>query len=83
MAKAQRPHEQVLEHISTTNAGEMVLDDLVHDVKSREASAINNDGLKAQVDYLIGYGLSPEEIITEIDEKAREARDDQYEDDDN
>jgi hypothetical protein len=31
----------------------MSLDDLVHDVKSREASEINNEGTERQIDYLI------------------------------
>lgn len=38
------------------------LDDLVHDAKSREASAINNEGHESQIDYLIEYGCSEEEI---------------------
>ena len=32
---------------------EVVLSDAVHDKKSREASAINNDGIDAQLEYLL------------------------------
>jgi hypothetical protein len=41
------------------------VDDLVHDVHSREASDINNGGLSAQLDYLVGElgeGLAEAEI---------------------
>ena len=31
----------------------IALDDIVHDLKSQEASAINNGGVKAQIDYII------------------------------
>jgi len=31
----------------------IALDDIVHDLKSQEASDINNGGAKAQIDYII------------------------------
>lgn len=33
--------------------GEGCLDDAVHDLKSEEAARINNDGVQAQIDYII------------------------------
>lgn len=38
------------------------LDDLVHDLKSMEASDINNDGWESQLDYLLENGMTAEEI---------------------
>ena len=38
------------------------LDDLVHDMKSLEASNINNEGVESQIDYLLAGGMSLEEI---------------------
>jgi len=37
-----------------------ILDELVHDAKSEEASAINNDGKNAQVQYLLDTGFTRE-----------------------
>ena len=44
---------------------ESILDTLVHDVKSREASAVNNDGLRAQVEFLLASGCTGEEILAQ------------------
>jgi len=35
------------------------LDEMVHDMASRPASAVNNDGLSGQVEYLLENGVSP------------------------
>ena len=47
-----------------TNYGieEIALDDLVHKVKSQEASNINNQGIDAQLTYLFQNGLTVKEI---------------------
>ena len=44
-----------------------MLDDLVHEQASRRASAINNDGMSAQLEYLEQCGLSDKEIAAELD----------------
>jgi hypothetical protein len=41
------------------------LDELVHDVKSQEASAINNDGKGAQVSYLLESGFTRKTLRTQ------------------
>jgi hypothetical protein len=38
------------------------LDDLIHEMKSIESSNINNEGVSAQLDYLIELGLTPDQI---------------------
>ena len=43
--------------------GAEVLDDLVHDVSHEKASEINNGGVDDQLDYLIGCGMTPEDIL--------------------
>jgi hypothetical protein len=41
---------------------EFLLDELVHDMKSEEATAINNRGSRAQLEYLLASGMSLEQI---------------------
>ena len=43
-----------------------MLDNLVHDAASRRASAINNDGMSAQLEYLEQCGVSDQEIADEL-----------------
>ena len=38
------------------------LDELVHDVKSQEASDINNNGKRSQVDFLLSVGFTQERL---------------------
>lgn len=40
------------------------LDELVHDAKGEEAANINNGGIDAQLDYLLGIGFTLEQIET-------------------
>ena len=54
-----------------TNNGEdnisLVLDDLIHDIKSREATALNNEGIDAQLSFLFyNCKMSVEDIQAEI-----------------
>jgi hypothetical protein len=42
--------------------GDDDLDEIVNQAKSQEATAINNDGLEAQVDYLL-YAFTQEEVV--------------------
>jgi hypothetical protein len=44
-------------------AYEGALDDLVHDLKSEEASEINNNGPEAQVEFLLDAGMTEDEIL--------------------
>lgn len=40
-----------------------LLDDAVHDVKSREAASINNEGMESQIEFLLDSGYPEQEII--------------------
>jgi len=40
-----------------------MLDDLVHEMSSRVAARTNNEGMKEQIEFLTGNGLTIEEII--------------------
>ncbi len=42
------------------------LDNLVHEMKSIEASNINNAGVSEQLDYLIESGMSPDQIAEAV-----------------
>lgn len=39
------------------------VDDMVHECKSAEASAINNSGFQDQVEYLLESGCTPDQIL--------------------
>ena len=43
------------------------LDDLVHHSASLAASAINNNGMTSQLEYLLKKGLSKQDILKEFD----------------
>lgn len=43
------------------------LDGIVHDVKSLEATAINNRGIDEQLSFLFQKGLTTEEILDRLD----------------
>lgn len=43
------------------------LDELVHDMKSQEASNINNGGIDEQIDYLLGSGWTLDGIWDALD----------------
>lgn len=47
------PAEELAQRLKDGGVDPSDLDDLVHDVQSREASATNNCGLEEQVEYLI------------------------------
>jgi hypothetical protein len=53
--------ERLVSSISE-GTSEQALDDIVHDVKSREASNINNEGWQSQIDFLLDAGYSEEEL---------------------
>lgn len=45
------------------------LDDMVHDGKSSEASGINNQGMREQLDYLESLGFTFEQIKKYLEEQ--------------
>ena len=70
---AAKWHEYVQELIEKANQLKLYdpksyfLDNIVYDLKSSEASAINNEGVRAQVDYIIER-LGPEQGVAKIKE---------------
>lgn len=46
------------------------LDNLVHDNASALANAINNDGLKAQLEFLNQRGITDEEILKQLQQEV-------------
>lgn len=51
------------------------LDEIIHDLKSDEATEINNTGLERQIVYMSEYGMSKEEIQLDLQKIAREKKD--------
>ena len=49
-----------------------ILDEMVHELKSREGSSINNQGMHQQLLYLLTYGVSEDEIYERLKEKLSE-----------
>lgn len=52
--------------------GQSLMDGLVHEVAGRMASRANNEGLKAQLDFLNTNGMDDESILTWLKEAADE-----------
>ena len=52
----------------------IALDDLVHDLKGKEASNINNSGVRCQLTYL-QLNLTEEEILKAVNELIEEGDD--------
>ena len=46
------------------------LDELVRDQASDMASAVNNDGLSAQLEFLAGRGLDAEAVLKHLEEAS-------------
>jgi len=64
-------HEALCEALGTEHDVGLYLDDVVLDAKSREGSAINNEGAPAQLRYLLSTGLfSAHDIIPSTDWKT-------------
>lgn len=51
---------------------QQILDDLVHDQASNLATAVNNDGLKAQVEFLESRGMYEDDIRAHLAEATAE-----------
>ncbi len=58
---------QVKETVELFDDGD--LDDLVHDAKSQEASSINNEGVEAQVRFLLETGYTLETLRAALKEQ--------------
>jgi hypothetical protein len=61
------PIQVLLAHARQNHLQESDLDSLVHDLKSSEASAINNGGMDGQLQYIIEQ-LGPTDAMAKIDE---------------
>jgi hypothetical protein len=57
------------------------VDDMVHECKGSEASAINNSGFEGQVEYLLESGCTPDQILGKPPGPAVLSADDQAADD--
>ncbi len=56
--KQKQAIEELLVFCESHGLTSQYLDDLVHDAKSQEASALNNEGLEPQLEYLLeSWGL--------------------------
>lgn len=55
-----------------SQGAEDVLDELVHAQASVSASAVNNNGLKAQLEFLNNRGITDEEILQHLEEAVAE-----------
>ena len=49
-----------------------LLDDFVHDTASEIASAVNNEGVYEQVNFLLSHNWSVEDILFKVKEKREE-----------
>jgi predicted YcjX-like family ATPase len=67
-----KTYHVLLNSMKMSGAKSAWLDDVVHSVKSGEASYINNNGLEAQIMYLLSTGMTAEQIITEANESGKE-----------
>lgn len=63
----EHPLVILVAHIRQNSLDESDLDDLVHELKSDEATIINNSGLEAQARYILEQ-LGPTEAMKKIDE---------------
>ena len=55
---------EIIKQLEAAGVEPHELDELVHEAKSREASAINNGGLTEQVEYLVEtYGADLEALL--------------------
>ena len=46
------------------------LDETVHNEASQQASAANNEGIDGQLDFLMGHGWTPQDIINALEIQA-------------
>ena len=60
------PIDKIRKEIELSFGVSQLLDNLVHDQASRMATAINNNGLKAQLEFLNQAGLTDENVLAHI-----------------
>lgn len=64
---------QIQKLIDNRTGAQELLDDLVHEQASQLATAINNNGLKAQLEFLRGQrGVRMHEVYQHLDEGTTE-----------
>jgi hypothetical protein len=63
--------QTLVAHAQKNHLTEPDLDDLVHELKSAEASSINNGGINEQIEYIIEQ-LGPTDAMTKIDALIKE-----------
>ena len=62
--------KEAIEALDRSGFGDVDLFDVVHALKSLEASEINNSGLEMQLDYILG-GMTLECLIQYLDPESR------------
>ena len=71
MKKTVKPKttlDKIREIIDKSPWAENYLDDVVHDQATNMASSINNDGLKAQLEFLNQRGVDDESVLRYLEE---------------
>ena len=48
-------------------AAQELMDDFVHDEFARQASVVNNQGMREQVEYLLSNGYSEDELTEQLE----------------
>jgi hypothetical protein len=59
--------QTLVAHAQQNHLTEPDLDELVHELKSKEASSINNGGIQEQIKYIVEQ-LGPTEAMKAVDE---------------
>jgi len=59
---------EITRQYGTSDDASMALDNAVHSVMSQKATEINNQGLDAQISFLLQSGLNEDEILAELEE---------------
>ena len=62
--------EQLIRLAETAQDGQEILDEMIHDWYAERASAVNNEGLEAQIDHLLLNGVRSEDIAEAIREPS-------------
>ena len=57
---------EATKHLESVAVESSFLDDLVYNLKSKEASDINNEGKKSQLCYLRDNGMTDEQIVARM-----------------
>ena len=60
--------EEIQKIVDNELGAQGVVDDLVQDMASRKASALSNEGLKSQLEYLNQCGMTNEAVLDHLKE---------------